>query len=81
MGPVQAVRAVDLSITRGETVALLGPNGAGKSTTLEMLLGLTEPGAGTVSIFAASPREAIAAGGIGPCSRRAAWSATSRCVS
>ena len=28
-GPVRAVRAVDLSIERGETVALLGPNGAG----------------------------------------------------
>ena len=46
-------------------LALLGPNGAGKSTTLEMLLGLTEPDAGTVSIFGASPREAIDAGGIG----------------
>jgi ATPase subunit of ABC transporter with duplicated ATPase domains len=33
-GPVAAVRRVDLSIGRGETVALLGPNGAGKSTTL-----------------------------------------------
>jgi ABC-2 type transport system ATP-binding protein len=64
-GPVAAVRAVDLSIERGETLALLGPNGAGKSTTLEMLLGLTEPDAGAVSIFGASPREAIAAGGIG----------------
>ena len=38
-------------------LALLGPNGAGKSTTLEMLLGLTEPDAGTVSIFGAIPHE------------------------
>jgi len=42
-GPVRAVRAVDLVVERGETVALLGPNGAGTSTTLDMLLGLTEP--------------------------------------
>ena len=45
-GVVPAVRAVDLSIEPGETVALLGPNGAGKSTTLDMLLGLSEPDAG-----------------------------------
>jgi ABC-2 type transport system ATP-binding protein len=64
-GPVRAVRAVDLSIVRGETVALLGPNGAGKSTTLDMLLGLTQPDAGSVSIFGAGPHQAIVAGEIG----------------
>jgi ABC-2 type transport system ATP-binding protein len=64
-GPVRAVRALDLSIERGETVALLGPNGAGKSTTLDMLLGLTEPDAGAVSIFGADPHEAIASGEVG----------------
>jgi ABC-2 type transport system ATP-binding protein len=64
-GPVRAVRGVDLSIGRGETVALLGPNGAGKSTTLDMLLGLTKPDAGAVSIFGSGPHEAIAAGEIG----------------
>jgi ABC-2 type transport system ATP-binding protein len=64
-GPVRAVRGVDLSIERGETVALLGPNGAGKSTTLDMVLGLSEPDAGSVSIFGRRPRDAIAAGEIG----------------
>jgi ABC-2 type transport system ATP-binding protein len=64
-GLVRAVREVDLSIERTETVALLGPNGAGKSTTLDMLLGLTKPDAGAVSIFGSSPQEAIAAGQIG----------------
>lgn len=63
--PVQAVRGVDLSIERGETVALLGPNGAGKSTALDMLLGLTVPDAGSITIFGAAPREAVAAGEIG----------------
>ena len=43
-GPVHAVRGIDVSIARGETVALLGPNGAGKSTTIDMMLGLTAPG-------------------------------------
>ncbi|PZR70157.1 MAG: ABC transporter ATP-binding protein [Solirubrobacterales bacterium] len=63
--PVHAVRALDISVSRGETVALLGPNGAGKSTTIDMLLGLTEPDAGTVSLFGATPAEAIRSGAIG----------------
>jgi ABC-2 type transport system ATP-binding protein len=64
-GPVEAVRGIDVAIERGETVALLGPNGAGKSTTIDMLLGLLEPDAGTATIFGQSPRNAIAAGAIG----------------
>lgn len=34
----------------GEVFGLLGPNGAGKSTTILMMLGLTEPTSGNVSI-------------------------------
>jgi ABC-2 type transport system ATP-binding protein len=64
-GEVHAVRGVDLAIAPGETVALLGPNGAGKSTTIDMMLGLTTPNAGTVSIFGTSPRQAVAKGAIG----------------
>ena len=50
-GPVKAVRGIDLTIAPGETVALLGPNGAGKSTTIDMLLGLLPPDAGTATVF------------------------------
>ena len=64
-GDVHAVRGVDISIPRGQTVALLGPNGAGKSTTIDMLLGLLPPDAGTTSIFGRSPPAAVAAGAIG----------------
>jgi ABC-2 type transport system ATP-binding protein len=64
-GPVHAVRGIDLSIARGETVALLGPNGAGKSTTIDMMLGLARPDAGKVSVFGRSPREAVDAGAVG----------------
>src|SRR6201996_5899068 len=64
-GPVPAVRGIDLSIAPGETVALLGPNGAGKSTTIDMLLGLTRPDAGSVTVFGQTPREAVDAGGVG----------------
>jgi ABC-2 type transport system ATP-binding protein len=64
-GPIHAVRGIDVAINRGETVALLGPNGAGKSTTIDMMLGLTRPDGGTVSVFGGSPREAIEGGRIG----------------
>jgi ABC-2 type transport system ATP-binding protein len=64
-GPVRAVRGVDIAIAPGETLALLGPNGAGKSTTIDMLLGLARPDAGTVSLFGGTPEEAIAAGRVG----------------
>jgi ABC-2 type transport system ATP-binding protein len=62
---IEAVRGIDVSIAPGETVALLGPNGAGKSTTIDMLLGLLEPDAGTVSVFGRSPSGAVAAGAVG----------------
>jgi putative ABC transport system ATP-binding protein len=39
---VQALRGVDLSLTRGEVIALLGPSGAGKSTLLA-IVGLVNP--------------------------------------
>ena len=64
-GAVRAVRSIDLTIARGETVALLGPNGAGKTTTIDMVLGLTRPDSGSVSLFGMSPSQAVAAGVVG----------------
>ncbi len=64
-GKVRAVRSVDLVIAPGETVALLGPNGAGKTTTIDMLLGLTRPDSGSVTLFGMSPAQAVAAGVVG----------------
>ena len=64
-GNVRAVRSVDLAIAPGETVAILGPNGAGKTTTIEMVLGLTRPDSGTVTLFGKSPAQAVAAGAVG----------------
>ncbi len=61
-GTVRAVDGIDLTIGGGEVVALLGPNGAGKTTTLDMVLGLTTPTSGSVSVYGAPPREAVAAG-------------------
>ena len=44
------VDKLDLSIPAGEIVALLGANGAGKTSTIMLILGFTEPTAGTVTI-------------------------------
>ncbi|MGV2983271.1 ABC transporter ATP-binding protein [Microbacterium sp. AGC85] len=59
---VKAVDGLDLSIRRGEVVALLGPNGAGKTTTLDVLLGLTDPSDGNVSVHGQKPIRAAKAG-------------------
>jgi len=45
-----AVDNLDLQIQEGEIFGLLGPNGAGKSTIILMLLGLTEPTSGSISV-------------------------------
>lgn len=61
-GVFRAVDGIDLDIRQGEIVALLGPNGAGKTTTLDMVLGLTRPTEGDVSVFGQEPRASVAAG-------------------
>ena len=38
-GAVEAVRDLDLELTRGRILALLGPSGCGKTTTLRLLAG------------------------------------------
>jgi ABC-2 type transport system ATP-binding protein len=61
-GRVRAVRGIDLTIAPGEIVALLGPNGAGKTTTIDMILGLSPPTDGEVSVYGTLPRDAIERG-------------------
>ncbi|MER7949321.1 ATP-binding cassette domain-containing protein [Streptomyces sp. NPDC096079] len=51
--PVDAVRGLDLDVTRGETFAFLGPNGAGKSTTIAMLCALARPTSGRATVAGA----------------------------
>jgi lipooligosaccharide transport system ATP-binding protein len=47
----EVVSGIDLELARGECYGLLGPNGAGKTTTLRMLLGLTVPDAGDITLL------------------------------
>ena len=69
-GSLEAVRGLDLRVTKGEIFSLLGPNGAGKSTTISMICGLLQPSAGQVSVcgfdLSRDPKAAKAALGVVP---------------
>ena len=54
-GDLVAVDHVDLSIHEGEVFGVLGPNGSGKTTTILMLLGLTDPTAGSARVLGFDP--------------------------
>jgi ABC-2 type transport system ATP-binding protein len=61
-GHVEAVKGINLSVVPGEIVAFLGPNGAGKTSTIDVILGLSQPTSGRVSVYGMHPRQAIARG-------------------
>lgn len=46
----QALKSVDLEISKGEIFALLGPNGAGKTTLISIVCGIVNPSAGSVAV-------------------------------
>ncbi len=50
-GEHEVLAGIDLDLIPSECFGLLGPNGAGKTTTLRLCLGLTQPDAGSISMF------------------------------
>ncbi|MGA2559335.1 MAG: ATP-binding cassette domain-containing protein [Terracidiphilus sp.] len=46
-----AVNDLSLSIDAGQMFGLLGPNGAGKTSSIRMMMGITIPDSGRVSLF------------------------------
>ena len=49
-GPLEAVKAIDLTIPGGSYCCLLGPSGCGKTTILRMIAGHETPSEGDVRI-------------------------------
>jgi ATP-binding cassette subfamily B protein len=48
-GP-DVLKAIDLSIHRGETIGFVGKTGSGKSTLIDLIMGLLEPSSGSIEI-------------------------------
>ncbi len=53
-GSFTAVDDLSLAVPQGEFLALLGHNGAGKTTMMKMVLGLTRPTSGSLSVLGAA---------------------------
>ena len=49
-GDLKAVDDISFDIREGEIFGFLGPNGAGKTSTINMIIGLSRPTAGTIMI-------------------------------
>jgi len=57
----RAVDELTLLVPQGCFFGFLGPNGAGKTTTIKMMMGLSQPDSGSISIFGRKlPEEALA---------------------
>jgi ABC-2 type transport system ATP-binding protein len=50
-GEFTAVKNLSLEVRPGRIFGLLGPNGAGKSTTIRMIVNITAPDTGSISLF------------------------------
>lgn len=50
-GTVEALKPLDLSVSKHAIFGFLGPNGAGKTTLMKLLLGLIRPSSGSATIF------------------------------
>ncbi|MCO4762432.1 MAG: ABC transporter ATP-binding protein [Myxococcales bacterium] len=64
-GKQHALRGVDLRVARGAAFGLIGPNGAGKTTFIKVLLGITRPDSGQISLLGSTPEDVSARRRIG----------------
>ncbi|MBX7115563.1 MAG: ABC transporter ATP-binding protein [Myxococcaceae bacterium] len=56
-GSTQALAGVDLQVPTGSAFGLVGPNGAGKTTFIKILLGISAPTAGEVTLLGSAPTD------------------------
>ncbi|EFH87076.1 heme exporter protein CcmA [Ktedonobacter racemifer DSM 44963] len=60
-GKLYALKDLSLTINAGETYGFIGPNGSGKTTLIRLLVGLSRPTQGTISILGKRvPSQAVA---------------------
>jgi len=58
-GDFTAVKELSLTVRAGRVFGLLGPNGAGKTTTIRMIVNITAPDSGSISVFGQKINEAL----------------------
>ncbi len=54
-GPVHALKAVDLTINKGDFVSFIGPSGCGKTTFLRCVAALEQPTGGSLTVNGMTP--------------------------
>ena len=57
-GPVQALKDVSLSVSKGEFVSFIGPSGCGKTTFLRAIAALEQTTSGSLTVNGMTPEEA-----------------------
>lgn len=58
-GKYAAVNDVSLTVEKGDIYGLIGKNGAGKSTLFKVLMGLSDPNGGSITIMGGSSRKGL----------------------